>query len=177
MKTLRNLFSLFILSIGLLACEQEEVNFITPSVTQEYFEASGSMRNTRGYPIGDTNDIFSLNLQFNGEGQSNLLSNVILANSHTELYADEAKSIIIEEGKFLLKSASSDEELHGIYTGFGSKSKGHIEIYQTYQIRGGTGRFHSASGVLSVFSEQFAVDCNTRFVTMFGTINLQEDSL
>jgi hypothetical protein len=176
MKTLRNLFSLFILSIGFLACEQDEVNSITPSVTQEYFEASVSMQNTGGYPVGNTSAIFTLNLQFIGEGQSNLLSNIVLENSHTELYADDAKSLTIEEGKFLLKAAAFDEELYGIYAGFGSKSSGKIEIYETYQIQGGTGRFHNASGALLVYSEQFAVDCNSRIVTMYGTINLQEDS-
>lgn len=138
--------------------------------------ASVSMRNISGYPIGPTSANFSLNLQFSGEGQSNLLSNIILENSHTELYADDAKSLTIEEGKFLLKAAASDEELYGIYAGFGSNSSGQIEIHETYKIQGGTGRFHNASGALSVYSEQFAVDCNSRIVTMYGTINLQEDS-
>ena len=181
MKTLRNLFSLFILSIGFLACDQDE-DIITPIVTQEYFEASVSMQSTGGYPVGNTSAIFTLNVQFIGEGQSNLLSNIVLENSHTELHADDAKSLTIEEGKFLLKAAASDEELYGIYTGFGSKSRGQTEIYETYQIQGGTGRFHNASGFLLVFSEQFTadcqftVDCNSRIVTMYGNINLQEDS-
>ena len=176
MKTLRNVVGLFILGFGFLACEQDEVNPFTPAGTQEYFEASVGMRNISGYPIGPTSANFSLNLQFSGNGQSNLLSNIILESSHKELYGVDPASLTIEEGKFLLKAAASDEELYGIYAGFGSKSSGQIEIYETYQIQGGTGRFHNASGFLLVFSEQFAVDCNSRIVTMYGTINLQEDS-
>lgn len=179
MKALINIYSLLILSTVFLACEQDEVS-PDPVLDQEFFEASVTMWKTSGSPATQANTGLTLNLQLAGEGKSNLLSDITLENSHTEVFGDDPTSFVVENGKFLIKSVSG-EEFYGTYAGLGTVIKGQVEIFETYQILGGTGKFTNATGTLSVQRNQivksnaFVFRSGTIATSISGTILLEGD--
>jgi hypothetical protein len=173
MKALNILTSLMMLSVLFLGCEQDGLSPIEPTdSTQKYFEGYLTIDAIGGTPTGSTLSMSPLDLRFTGEGHSNLFSEINLESSHEQLYGDDPSSYAIESGEFKMMIKSGDE-LFGIYDGFGIIQNGQIAIVENYQILGGTGILHNASGNLSVQSYQIP-DCSSRNATMFGTIVLDE---
>ena len=179
MKTLKNVFSLFLLAIVFLACEPDDGPVTPVDNNRQYLEATLTVWRTSGIAVGPTSTISALNLSFRGEGESNILSSIEIESSHTELYGNNPASFDIENGEFRLISVSG-EELFGVYSGFGSNLDGQVVAKETCQIMGGTGRYVNASGNLYVeirsqkLSTRFPGQSHSMKAIIYGNIFMDQ---
>jgi hypothetical protein len=95
--------------------------------------------------------------------------------SHMAWY-DEYHNILIEEGKFNIKSYEGSDFLQGEYTGGGRDEGKGLEIRMILTITGGTGKFQQATGKLSAEWLQVWDERPENIIRYNGIILLPEDS-
>lgn len=177
MKTLSKIIGLLISGFMLMSCESDEPSVSgLPTEAQQYFEATVSWVSLSGTAIGPTQAIPSVQRQFRGSGTSNMLSDVMLESTHTELYRG-FNSFDIENGQITLIGESGDR-IYGVYSGSGSQTYGYTQLNQECKVKGGTGRFSKATGHLAIevsWLKQAALSTNMTAASIYGTINLNQE--
>lgn len=160
------------------ACNDETTNFQYKQIETENLEVklmiskSGGEYNTGPSYPGEHY------VEYRGDGNSNLLSELYITKSHTEIYKSGTNEFRITSGEFQLAASDGVESLFGTYAGTGTNKSGTIEMVEDWKITGGTGKYANASGTLYVQTNNYRTNnvnyTNTLVAKIYGYLILDE---
>jgi len=178
MTILKSLGFFLLITTVFFACGEDD-GFVGPTnsgnqVTSESFEANITLQKLSGSPVA-YEPILLLNVQYEGQGTSNLMSNITIESSHIEEVFEDQSDFRIEQGQFELRSENGDM-IYGSYQGHGLKNPSRAQLEWSLQIEGGTGRFSTASGTLLLSADDHNPTDNTMQAKISGKIVFQDNS-